>query len=140
MSWGARQRWRVEVQREAGRIAPACPTRSQHHKEHDETNCINALGNIECDAHTHVSLHLDYSGEDPWPRVKNPLTSYYAPLLARPPPCRESGGGFGFEVGAAALIAERAMGGQPSSNTSHHLKQLRLLQWTVRRPAASISG
>ena len=121
---------------------PPCPTRSQHHEEDDEpNNCTQAFGDIDGDAHTHVSLHLDCSGEDPWPRVKNPLTTYYAPLLARP----------AAYLGWAASIRLRGPLGQvgPGVSTPYgrprllgrrHLKRFGVTQWAFPVPKASISG
>lgn len=123
-------------------VARPAPARSQHHKENDEpNNCTQAFGDIDGDAHTHVSLHLDCSGENPWPRVKNPLTTYYAPLLARP----------AAYLGWAASVRLRGPLGQvgPGVSTPYgrprllgrrHLKRFGVTQWAFPVPKASISG
>lgn len=59
------------------------PTRSQHQYQNDVADGLDALSNINLDAHLHLAFHWLPFGMPRGHGTLIPLTTYYAPLLAR---------------------------------------------------------
>ena len=74
-----------------------------------------------------------------WPQDVDPAVHLLRALAGAAGCLPRIGSRLRLNVGTAVRIAGRAMDGQPSSSTKHHLKRLAMTQREFAAPVASIS-